>query len=155
MSSISASYSTESERERDSKTFHGNNAGSVYSAARIVSQQWNYQSYEEIMRFGSVSGFSLKKASGSLRFCTCAEQSFHPPNFANAVNKANYIQLKPGGCLDGFHGNEKQMAARKVLLLVSYKMSSTEYGQSVSQSVRHTLVSVEGGRCVFSELQPH
>lgn len=41
---------------------------------------------------------------------------------------ANYIQLEPEGGLDGFHGNEKQMAGKKKKsdLVCVFKMSSFE-----------------------------
>lgn len=65
------------------------------------------------MRFHSVSrSFSEEHCVSELCFCTCAEQSFHPPTLQKQETRlwANYIQLEPEGGLDGFRGNVKQMA---------------------------------------------
>lgn len=46
---------------------------------------------------------------------------FPSSNFAEVVNKTNYIQPEPEWGLDGFHGNEEQMAGKKSGLVVSLK----------------------------------
>lgn len=83
---------------------------------------------------------------------------FPPPDFAKVVNRTNYIQLKPGGGFNGFHGNEKHMTGKKgKKRLVSFKMRSFEQAGRLGDSQSDTpwgeyIYIAKGECCVTAEL---